>query len=595
MPLPLFPHNRQILLAGALIFLFPAALAACILPFRDPVVCVSAIAALLATAGLILFLLHSAIYDLFPLNHPAFISFAEKEETIILLLDRRAGRICYAGPKAADYFSPSVKTGAAVGLLLDGFSPDDRESLLAELTRVRQGQMSRINEVRLVRPDSIEAWLSIRIDGIRSGGNLKRIVFVCRDVTARREAQLRLVKAREYEVEVGARIQQSLLLGQPDLSYPGLQIGAFSLPSQRIDGDFIDFFSCHNREITDFILGDVMGKGVPAALLGAAARTELMRSRLSNPYNDSLAPLDTIIARAETNLSAQLQRLNSFVTLIYGRVDRPRRLFEFIDCGHTSIIHYDAETRHCWRLKGSSMPLGFTDSQDFRRYIINLNAGDIIFTYSDGITEAVNGEGELFGEERLMHLVRSSAGLSTEELLEKIKRITFAYSAGNFRDDVTGIAIKIEQRKDELETKKETAVFPRKLEALREIRSFSREQVRHSVEGSEESGTDLCDTLELAVGEAASNILRHQQGENGRELTITVRSSLEWIAVTLEYHGNAYDWYKVPDPNVTRYQQSGYGLYLMQSSMDSVTLAEGEDDLLRLVMLKKLPGPGEDL
>ena len=65
--------------------------------------------------------------------------------------------------------------------------------------------------------------------------------------------------------------------------------------------------------------------------------------------------------------------------------------------------------------------------------------------------------------------------------------------------------------------------------------------------------------------------------------------------MTLEYHGNAYDWYKVPDPNVTRYQQSGYGLYLMQSSMDSVTLAEGEDDLLRLVMLKKLPGPGEDL
>ena len=594
MPLPRFPHNRQILLSGIPVFLVPVAFLVLLFPCSDSRLCLLAAAGLLLTAGVLLFLSHSAVYDLFPLNHPSFLPFVEKEESVILLLDAKARHICYAGPKTEEYFSASVKTGAATGLLLDRFCSDDRETLLAELYRIRRGQKGTVNEVKLARPDNQDAWLSIRLDGIHSRrGTLKRIVFVCRDVTAQREAQLRLVKAREYEVEVGARIQQALLLGQPEAAYPGLQIGAFSLPSQRIDGDFIDFFSCRNRELTDFILGDVMGKGVPAALLGAAARTELMRSRLAHRRSDTLPSLDSIIARAETSLSPQLQRLNSFVTLVYGRVDRHNRLFEFIDCGHTSIIHYDSQAQHCWLLKGSNMPLGFTDSQEFQRYVINLNVGDIIFVYSDGITEAVNSEGELFGEDRLMHLLRSSAALNADELLEKIKMITFAYSAGNFRDDVTGIAIKLDPRDDEPEVRTESAVFPRTMESLRKIRAFSREQVTTCREKSDGSEEDLRDAIELAVGEAASNILRHQRSESSGSLVLSISTCQEWMAITLEYKGDAYEWYRIADPRVRDYQQSGYGLYLMQSVMDSVSLAEGEENLLRLVMVKRIQNRGD--
>jgi serine phosphatase RsbU (regulator of sigma subunit)/anti-sigma regulatory factor (Ser/Thr protein kinase) len=595
MLLPQFPRNRHVLLLGSVLLL----VSACVLPvlYFSPgfFVQVSAAAVSAILVSVFLLLLHSAIYDLFPLNHPSFAGFVKKEDSIILLLDKRAEIICYAGPKVEDYFTASVRAGKASSTLLHRFSPDERETLVSELSRLQGGEEGRTNELKLVRPDKDEAWLSIRFEGIRSRrGILKRIVFVCRDVTARRDAQLRLVQAREYEVEVGARIQQSLLLGQPETSYSGMQIGAFTLPSQRIDGDFVDFFSGNDSSITDFVLGDVMGKGVPAALLGAAARTELMRSRLGNSSSNSLPLLSSVIANAEANLSVELQKFNSFVTLIYGRVDRQQRLFEFIDCGHTSIIHYDAVHRHCWLLKGSNMPLGFVNSQDFQRYIIDLNMGDILFVYSDGITEAVNSEGELFGEERLMHLVRSSAELDAEDLLQKIKMITFAYSAGAFRDDVTGIAIKLDHTDNELEIKTATETFPQSMESLRDIRAFSRKQLSacRSVSGSGNEG--LCDTIELVAGEAASNILRHQESGSGTTLSVSIRTCVKWIAVSMEYRGNSYEWYKVSDPDVTSYQQSGYGLYLMESSMDSVTLEQGEDDRLRLVMMKHIERTGNE-
>ena len=83
-----------------------------------------------------------------------------------------------------------------------------------------------------------------------------------------------LAQAHQREVEIGARIQQTLLLGQPPVDMPGAQIAALTIPSQPVDGDFYDFFQ-YNAQCLDIIVGDVMGKGVPAALLGAAIKSAL--------------------------------------------------------------------------------------------------------------------------------------------------------------------------------------------------------------------------------------------------------------------------------------------------------------------------------
>jgi serine phosphatase RsbU (regulator of sigma subunit)/anti-sigma regulatory factor (Ser/Thr protein kinase) len=528
--------------------------------------------------------------DLFPLNHAAYRNLVGRSDRIYLLLDARAQRIRYAGARAHEYFNGTVAGRRQNGSSwMEYFLPNDRETLAAALERIRAGEESLVNELRVNRPDGGTAWLSTRIEAIRGKtGRLRRIAVICQDVSAMRDSQLKLVQAREYEVEVGARIQQSLLLGKPEASYAGMQIGSFTLPSQKIDGDFVDFFLSRSSDETDFVLGDVMGKGVPAALLGAAARTELMKSRFRAGEKDSSrAPrLSTVLKEAETSLAGELQKLNSFVTLIYARISRTARLLQFIDCGHTSMIHYDSLGGHCWRLKGANMPLGFTGSQEFQEYSVGLAEGDIIFVYSDGITEAGNSEGELFGEERLMHLIRSSATLDTEALLQKIKMITFAYCAGSFSDDVTGIAIKITPEENQTPVRIRSATFPQRIGAVREMRDFIMREIKSGM-GSKLAADDLYD-IEIASGEAAANILRHQKNEPAEKLTVLLRVSPSWISVSIEYEGEDYNWQEIPNPDVASYQEGGYGLFLMSTAMDSVVLEHGEGDRRRLVMLKYL-------
>ena len=86
-----------------------------------------------------------------------------------------------------------------------------------------------------------------------------------------------LEQAREREIEIGFRIQQTLLLDQPPADVPGLRVAALTIPSQRIDGDFYIFLR-HSDESLDVIVGDVMGKGIPAALLGAATKSHFLRA-----------------------------------------------------------------------------------------------------------------------------------------------------------------------------------------------------------------------------------------------------------------------------------------------------------------------------
>ena len=522
-----------------------------------------------------------SLLDLFPMNHPSFHGLARRSDQVFLLLDNSGSEFRFAGPGAEKFF-PITPGGR--GKWLGSFPEEDRESLLNAFARLREGDESVESELRIIPDGTNEYWLSVRAEAIRGRfGKLRRIAVVCRDITELRESRLKLVRAREYEVEVGARIQQSLLLGRPEPFYEGMQIGAFTLPSQRIDGDFVDFFSSVESRETEFVLGDVMGKGIPAALLGAAARTEILKAQtVTKRGGDPRLPaLESILTQAEQHLAGELLKLNSFITLIYGRINSSRNLLRFVDCGHTSTIHYDARRGRCWRVKGVNMPLGFSTQQTYRSLCIDLHPGDIVFAYSDGITEAVNGEGELFGEERLMHLIRSSAELDADILLEKVKQITFAYCAGSFRDDVTAIAVKIKSGPQTIKGVEER--FPQRLESIREIREYLALQIRTHLRMSISEERTM--EIEIAVGEAVSNILRHQVAQPDVELRTRVDSSTDWISVKLEYSGGEYNWDSYRAPRIEEYQESGYGLYLINSVMDSVLVEQGEMDRQRLIMV----------
>ncbi len=130
-----------------------------------------------------------------------------------------------------------------------------------------------------------------------------------------------------------------------------------------------------------------MGKGVPAALMGAATKTQLVRA-IAVLKSAGLPDPEQIITQVHRLMTPQLLSLESFVTLCYARFDLARRQIIFVDCGHTRILHHRCAAGACVALQGDNVPLGFSATEEYRQVTSGFGAGDRFLFYSDGVTEA---------------------------------------------------------------------------------------------------------------------------------------------------------------------------------------------------------------
>ena len=253
---------------------------------------------------------------------------------------------------------------------------------------------------------------------------------------------------RLQEIEDTLRtIQRSFLLGRCPADLRGATIAARTIASQQVAGDFFDFHS-HGSTCLDVVIGDVMGKGLKAALLGAATVTELLRSlrdlsAAGTPDGTPPGPA-RIINSLRQDMSRHLSEVGSFVTLSYARLDLKRSLLTFVDCGHQRLIRFSRREQQCCLLRGENMPLGFADDETCVEVRSTLEPGDVLVFYSDGITEA-RGEEGMFGEERLVELVARNAGRQPEDLLSVILDGAKSFAAEHeLSDDATCIVVRIE-------------------------------------------------------------------------------------------------------------------------------------------------------
>lgn len=256
-----------------------------------------------------------------------------------------------------------------------------------------------------------------------------------------------LAKARQQEVEFGAKIQQMLLLGPPCQNLRGAQAAARSVPSEQADGDFYDFFR-HTDQCLDLVVGDVMGKGVAAALLGAATKSQLlhaMNRAMSAPAREGLPQPEAIVGLLHGEVTEQLIALENFVTLCYARFDLEKGRLDYVNCGHPRALHFQQRTGRCAVLQGENMPLGFSRTETYQQHSVPIEPGDLVFFYSDGITEVQDEKGEFFGETRLLKFVQARGRLDPEMLVEEIHRALIAFSnSEKFTDDLTCAAVQLE-------------------------------------------------------------------------------------------------------------------------------------------------------
>ena len=404
------------------------------------------------------------------------------------------------------------------------------------------------------------------------------------------QAQVELREAQEQEVELGSKIQRTLLRGRPPADGAGLEVAALTIPSQGIDGDFYDFFR-HGRRCLDVLMGDVMGKGVPAALLGAATKSHFLQATshlLSAPQESRFPEPEDIVGMAHKGMAKELIRLESFVTLCYARFDVGVGRVTYVDCGHTKTIHYRRNTGDCGQLEGENLPFGVNEGEAYRQRASSFGSGDVFLLYSDGLTETRNEAGELFGDDRLRECLEKHVHLGPKEMVEKIRRDVMGFAGpGAIRDDLTCIVVKIRSApRGPLPSEERRLAVRSDIKELDRIRecvwAFCRE------EASPALGERAAHELVLAVHEVSSNIMKHAYRErHGERIDLNIQAWPDLVAVEIQHSGSALLTQDVPSPAFDGSQEDGFGLHIIDRCVDEVRYVDGENEVHYTLLIKR--------
>jgi anti-sigma regulatory factor (Ser/Thr protein kinase) len=219
-------------------------------------------------------------------------------------------------------------------------------------------------------------------------------------------------------------------------------------------------------------------------------------------------------------------------------------------------------------LQGENLPLGVSEKEIYEQTRVPLHTGDVLLFYSDGLTETRDSAGELFGIERLAECVRIHGRLDPEALIDQIRQAAVAFSnSETFGDDLTCVAVRIEER--ELPLVRAELEISSDLNELGRARAFVREVCR-TLPGpalEEESVSQL----ELAITEAASNVMRHAyRGRPEQLIQLDAEVFADRIVLRLHHLGETFDPAAVKTPAFDGTQDGGFGMYIISQSVDDV-------------------------
>jgi serine phosphatase RsbU (regulator of sigma subunit)/pSer/pThr/pTyr-binding forkhead associated (FHA) protein len=242
----------------------------------------------------------------------------------------------------------------------------------------------------------------------------------------------KLDKAKlEHEMRVAAEIQQALL-PKPLSGFRFVEAAAASIPCRSIGGDFFDYLDQDGAKF-GFVLGDVAGKGPPAALMSA-----LMQGMFASQvqYADNPAEVVTSVNKALCRRGLE----SRFVTLMFGIVSTDG-LMTYCNAGHNPpFVIGKAGVR---RLEIGGPVVGLLEFAPYGTGTVNLDPGDTIIVFSDGVSEAMNSAGDEFGDPRLLAAVEAAGPLGAGALVDHVITAVRAFTLGAAQsDDITAMVIR---------------------------------------------------------------------------------------------------------------------------------------------------------
>ena len=394
------------------------------------------------------------------------------------------------------------------------------------------------------------------------------------------------------ELEIAAEIQESFLPTQlPQMG--GVAIAVASIPASEVGGDFYDFITVDDRHLT-LVIGDVAGKGIPAAMLTSVTRTKLRVEAMRGE------PPHAIIDQANNVLYQDLSRIDSFATVFVATIDSFDGTLKYASAGHTPGILWRAATHITEQLRSTSPPIGIFGYQSKLVEPIHLEPGDTLVLYTDGITEAQAPNGTLFGLNRLIYMIESRANESPETLQQAIQSeiANFRRNAPG-RDDATLLIIKMLPQTERVAPKDISTIikteefsYPADVKYLSDI-SHRVRTACHQLPflPSNPNTDDFIYLIELAISEICTNIIKHAYANAGGTIhgQITVLNN----GMQLDFYdtGISFDPNSIPCPKSDPHllEEGGYGLHIVRQIMDVVAYEHDHEKGNHWRLLKLLP------
>ena len=411
------------------------------------------------------------------------------------------------------------------------------------------------------------------------------------------------------QLNIARKIQQDLMPAEAP-QFDDYDISGINITCDETGGDYYDYFSPEPDKFVNIVVGDVSGHGIGAALFMATARAHI-RASINNM--SSILKAMSIINNL---LIEDMEKNDHFMTLFVLRLDLESMKIKYISAGHETAIIYRRENKSFIELKSTGLPVGLIEDAEFKEEEHQLQPGDILFLYTDGIKEAMNKKEELYGYDRIKDILQESSELGVDEIRQKIISDVEEYCSGYpQQDDWTVVIIKVKEdgsKSIEVSTQEnnQTQVAYAQKKVSKRTNSNDKEYkdiavfiddepeitgkviLKSQIESCEEQKEDLIDEvmsilqnriniteeeflhIRLCLDEALTNGAKHgNQYDKAKNVWLNVMEDGDKLAFLVKDEGEGFSKAKFKKlfghPNET-FKESGRGVFLISQLMDEV-------------------------
>ena len=359
----------------------------------------------------------------------------------------------------------------------------------------------------------------------------------------------------DKDLEIAKKIQQSALpsVFPPYPSRKDFSIFASMYAAKEVGGDFYDFYLLDENHLA-FVVADVSGKGIPGAMFMMTSKT------LIKSHTESGLPINDVF----TQVNAQLCENNEagmFVTAWMGILDLQTGLVRYANAGHNPPVVRRKDGIYEY-LKGKvNFVLAGMEGVRYKEQQLQLQPGDEIYLYTDGVTETHDSNKQLFGEARLLDSLNATRGMTVDAICKKVKDDVDAFQgeADQF-DDITMLCVRLNEVENKMLTVTPT------METLPQVAAFVEETLEQF-----EAPMKVTTKLMVVVDEIYSNIVRYS---GAAEATVRLMKDTDTVRLVFCDNGKPYNPLEAKEPDVTASAEDraigGLGIFMVRKMVDNM-------------------------